>query len=39
MLDEGRRTEMIYFLKEVVSEAGVSDKLAQLNWNRNQNFK
>ena len=29
MLDEGRRTEMIYFLKEVVSEAGVSDKLAE----------
>ena len=27
MLDEGRRTEMIYFLKEVVSEAVVSDKL------------
>ena len=29
MLDEGRRTEMIYFLKEVVSEVGVSDKLAE----------
>ena len=29
MLDEGRRIEMIYFLKEVVSEAGVSDKLAE----------
>ena len=29
MLDEGRRTEMIYFLKEVVSDAGVSDKLAE----------
>ena len=29
MLDEGRRTEMIYFLKEIVSDAGVSDKLAE----------
>ena len=29
MLDEGRRTEMIYFLKEVVLGAGVSDKLAE----------
>ena len=29
MLDEGRRTELIYFLKEVVSEAGGSDKLAE----------
>ena len=29
MLDEGRRTGLIYFLKEVVSEAGVSDKLAE----------
>ena len=29
MLDEGRRTEMIYFLKVVVSDAGVSDKLAE----------
>ena len=29
MLDEGRRTEMIYFLKEIVSNAGVSDKLAE----------
>ena len=29
MLDEGRRTEMIYFLKEIVSGAGVSDKLAE----------
>ena len=29
MLDEGRRTEMIYFPKEIVSDAGVSDKLAE----------
>ena len=29
MLDEGRRIEMIYFLKEIVSDAGVSDKLAE----------
>ena len=29
MLDEGRRTEMIYFLKEVVLGGGVSDKLAE----------
>ena len=29
MLDEGRRTEMIYFLKEIVSDAGVSVKLAE----------
>ena len=29
MLDEGRRTEMIYFLKEVVLDAGVSDKSAE----------
>ena len=29
MLDEGRRTEMIYFLKEIVSDSGVSDKLAE----------
>ena len=29
MLDEGRRTEMIYFLKEVVSDAGGSDKSAE----------
>ena len=29
MLDEGRRTEMLYFLKEVVSDAGVSDKLVE----------
>ncbi|MBB89290.1 MAG: hypothetical protein CMB27_03625 [Euryarchaeota archaeon] len=29
MLDEGRRTEMIYFLKEIVSDVGVSDKLAE----------
>ena len=29
MLDEGRRTEMIYFLKEIVSDAGVPDKLAE----------
>ena len=29
MLDEGRRTEMIYFLKEIVSDAGVSDNLAE----------
>ena len=29
MLDEGRRTEMIYFPKEIVSDSGVSDKLAE----------
>ena len=29
MLDEGRRTEMLYFLKEIVSDSGVSDKLAE----------
>ena len=29
MLDEGRRTEMLYFLKEIVSDAGISDKLAE----------
>ena len=29
MLNEGKRTELLYFLREIVLEAGVSDKLAE----------
>lgn len=29
MLDEGRRTELLYFLKEIVLESGVNEKLAE----------
>ena len=29
MLNEGKRTELLYFLREIVMEAGVSDKLAE----------
>ena len=29
MLNEVKRTELLYFLREIVLEAGVSDKLAE----------
>ena len=29
MLNEGKRTELLFFLREIVLEAGVSDKLAE----------
>ena len=29
MLNEGKRTELLYFLREIVLESGVSDKLAE----------
>ncbi|RZD37815.1 MAG: hypothetical protein CXT75_03165 [Methanobacteriota archaeon] len=29
MLNEGRRTELLYFMREIVIEAGVSEKLAE----------
>ena len=29
MLNEGKRTELLYFLRAIVLEAGVSDKLAE----------
>ena len=29
MLNDGKRTELLYFLREIVLEAGVSDKLAE----------
>ena len=29
MLDEGRRTELLYFLKEIVLDSGVNEKLAE----------
>ncbi len=29
MLDEGRRTELLFFLKEIVIESGVSEKEAE----------
>ena len=29
MLNEGRRTELLYFMREIVLEAGVSEKLAE----------
>ena len=29
MLNEGKRTELLYFLRKIVLEAGVSDKLAE----------
>ena len=29
MLNEGKRTELLYFLREIVLEDGVSEKLAE----------
>tara|TARA_B100001250_G_scaffold289475_1_gene251249 strand:+ start:690 stop:929 length:240 start_codon:yes stop_codon:yes gene_type:complete len=29
MLNEGRRTELLYFLKKIVLESGVNEKLAE----------
>ena len=29
MLNEGNRTELLFFMREIVLEAGVSDKLAE----------
>ena len=29
MLDEGRRTELLYFLKKIVLDSGVNEKLAE----------
>ena len=29
MVNEGKRTELLYFLREIVLESGVSDKLAE----------
>ena len=29
MLNEGKRTELLYFLREIVLESGVSEKLAE----------
>ena len=29
MLNEGKRTELLFFLREIFLEAGVSDKLAE----------
>ena len=29
MLNEGKRTELLFFLREIVLEAGVSEKLAE----------
>ena len=29
MLNEGKRVELLYFLREIVLESGVSDKLAE----------
>ncbi len=29
MLNEGKRTELLFFLREIVLEAGVSDKLTE----------
>ncbi len=29
MLNEGKRTELLFFMREIVLEAGVSDKLAE----------
>lgn len=29
MINEGKRTELLFFLREIVLESGVSDKLAE----------